>query len=78
MRNFLALAGQMILLAVMILITVFPSIATAAEQPTTTPSLHPTTLGQTSAMTNPTFYFMLVGACIILGGGLAIFMRYSK
>lgn len=77
MKKRLMTACYSILLVVLILMAM-PSIATAAEQPMTTPSLHPTTLGQTSAMTNPTFYFMLVGACIILGGGLAIFMRYSK
>jgi hypothetical protein len=55
-----------------------PSIATAAEQPAATLSPHPTTLGQTTEKINSTFYFMLVGACIILVGGLLVFRRYSK
>ena len=65
------------LLALLTLVIAVPSIA-MAEQPAATLSPQPTTLGQTTEKTSPTLYFMLIGACIILGGGLAIFMRYSK
>ncbi len=77
MKRSLALAGLKVLLVIMILITVLPAVSTAAEQPAATLSPHPTTLGQTTEKVNTTFLFMVVGACITIGGGLLVFRRYN-
>ena len=73
----LAHASSVLLLVTLLLALVLPSIAMANGQAEATPIPEPTTLNQVSVKTSPTMYFMLIGAFILGGGGMLIFLRYK-
>lgn len=77
MVKMLVHAGSILLLITLLLALALPSIAAAAGQAEATPVPEPTTLGQISVKTSPTTYFMLIGAFILGGGGMLIFLRYK-